>query len=195
MHPVVHLIGCGTRPTRELPEFAGSLRAVGWDPCIIPSPVGRRFLDLGQAEEHSGRAVRWEFDPDDSTELPRAQVVAVAPASFNTITKLGAGISDTLALTVINEAVGRGVPVLVVPWTNPDLAAHPAYVRATSSLREWGVHLLPSDQTEPFPWTALQEQMDRIRKRDCTVAHLDPDADRPSSLPSSSGPHTERRRT
>lgn len=179
MHPVVHLIGCGARPTRDLPEFAAALRNVGWDTCVIPSPVGRRFLDLGEAEELSGRAVRWDFDPDDVTELPRAQMVAVAPASFNTITKLAAGIADTLALTVINEAVGRGVPVLAVPWTNPDLAAHPAYVRAMSSLREWGVHFLPADQANPFPWTVLQEKMGRIHKRDRTINRPDPNADWP----------------
>ncbi|GGP40323.1 flavoprotein [Streptomyces abikoensis] len=162
MNPVVHLIGCGTRPTREIPEFAATLRTTGWDPYLIPSPVGLRFLDLAEAEARSGRSVRWDFDPDDPVGLPRAELVVVAPASFNTITKLGAGIADTLALAVISEAVGGGMPVLVVPWMNADLAAHPAYVQALASLRAWGVHILPADQSEPFPWTTLREQMDWI---------------------------------
>ncbi|WP_078870894.1 flavoprotein [Streptomyces caatingaensis] len=163
LHPVVHLVGCGTRPTRDLPRFATSLRTAGWDPYLIPSPVGRHFLDLAEAEERSNHVVRWDFDPGDPVELPRAQLVVAAPASFNTITKLGAGIADTLALAVINEAVGGGMPVLLAPWANAQLSAHPAYVRAVASLRSWGVRFLPTDQSEPFPWPSLQNQMDSLR--------------------------------
>ncbi|MFJ8015061.1 flavoprotein [Streptomyces sp. NPDC096339] len=179
MNSVVHIIGCGARPTQDLPRFAAALGNDGWDPYVILSPVGRRFLDLNEVDEYSGRAARWDLDPHDARELPHAHMVAVAPASFNTITKLAAGIADTLALTVINEAVGGGVPVLVVPWTNPKLGAHPAYVRAMSGLREWGVQFLPADQTSPFPWTALQEEMVRIHKPDRAIEYPDPNADRP----------------
>jgi phosphopantothenoylcysteine synthetase/decarboxylase len=38
--------------------------------------------------------------------LPRADAVAIAPATFNTINKWVAGISDTFALGLLNEAIG-----------------------------------------------------------------------------------------
>ncbi|MBH5338113.1 flavoprotein [Streptomyces pactum] len=163
MRPVVHLVGCGSRPTSRLPSLASALRASGWDPCIVPSPTGRRFLDVDEAERSSGRPVRWEFDPDDPVELPPAQAVVVAPATFNTVVKLAAGSADTLALAVTAEAIGKGLPVLVVPWTNADLAAHPAYAPAVRTLREWGLHVVPADQSDPFPWAALRDRLHRLR--------------------------------
>lgn len=45
--------------------------------------------------------------------LPLATAIAVVPATFNTINKWVAGISDTFALGILNEAIGlRGVTVL-----------------------------------------------------------------------------------
>ncbi|MEK2479548.1 flavoprotein [Streptomyces noursei] len=163
MHPVVHLVGCGTRPTSDLPDFAAGLRSDGWDPYIVPSPVGRRFLDAARAEEQSRHAVHWDFDPEAPVELPLAQVVVVAPATFNTITKLAAGAADTLALAVAAEAIGARRPVIVVPWANSSLTNHPVYAGAVHSLEQWGVHVLPADQAEPFPWGSLHERLMQIR--------------------------------
>lgn len=162
--PVVHLVGCGSRPTGDLPLFAAELRESGWAPYIVPSPVGRRFLDVGRAEEASGQAVRWDFDPDDPVELPQAQAVVVAPATFNTVNKLAAGMADTLALAVAADAVGARAPVIVVPWTNVRLAGHPRFLPATRTLREWGVRVLPADQAEPFPWASVREELERARQ-------------------------------
>ncbi|WP_406451178.1 flavoprotein [Streptomyces sp. NBC_00876] len=162
MRPVVHLVGCGTRPTGDLPDFASALRAAGWDPYIVPSPAGRRFLEIDHAEQRSGQAVRWDIDPDDPVPLPKADAVVVAPATFNTITKLAAGIADTLGLTVTAEAVGARIPVVVVPWTNSGLAGHPLYEPALRSLREWGVRVLPADQADPFPWESLHGVLKEI---------------------------------
>ncbi|MFI1397529.1 flavoprotein [Streptomyces sp. NPDC020681] len=132
MHPVVHLVGCGTRPTEDLPDFASALRAAGWDPCIVPSPVGRRFLDIDRVKQCSGQAVRWDFDPDDPVALPQADAVVVAPATFNTITKLAAGIADTLALAVTAEAVGAHVTSATAP---PPCSPAALPVRSRSSRR------------------------------------------------------------
>ncbi|MEU4347153.1 flavoprotein [Streptomyces sp. NPDC023838] len=162
MRPVLHLVGCGSRPTGDLPEFAAALGAADWDSYVITSPTGRRFVDIEAAERRSGLAVRWEFDPDDPVELPPAQAVAIAPATFNTITKLAAGIADTLALAVTAEALGAGLPVIVAPWTNASLAGHPQYGRSIRILREWGVRILPAEQSQPFPWTLLRQQLDQV---------------------------------
>ncbi|MFF4735877.1 flavoprotein [Streptomyces sp. NPDC001262] len=163
MRPVLHLVGCGTRPTEDLPDFAAELRIADWEPHIIASPVGRRFVDTDHAAGCSGQPVRWDLDPDDPVSLPKAHCVAVAPATFNTITKLAAGIADTLALAVTAEAVGARLPVVVVPWMNSSLANHPQYDRAMRTLREWGVQLLPADQSQSFPWALLRERLDQVR--------------------------------
>ncbi|MFE4018683.1 flavoprotein [Streptomyces sp. NPDC059101] len=163
---MIHLVGCGSRPTSHLPDFAASLLDDNWEPYVVPTPVGLRFLDVSRAEEKSHHAVHWDFVPDGQEELPQADVVVVAPATFNTITKLAAGTADTLALAVAAEAIGARHPVTVVPWANSSLTNHPVYAHSLDTLREWGVHLLPAKQAKPFPWMALREHLARIQQED-----------------------------
>ena len=88
----------------------------------------------------------------------------VAPATFNTINKWALGISDTLALGLLNEAVGLGLPIVAVPWPNPALARHPAFGRSVAVLREWGVRVIldpgrlsgAAEGPAVFPWDDLR---------------------------------------
>ena len=86
-----------------------------------------------------------------SSRLPHA--FAIAPATFNTVNKLAAGISDTLALGLLNEAVGSNLPVIAVPFPNQMLARHPAFVASVAVLRSWGVRLIfdPARYRLPVP--------------------------------------------
>jgi len=96
---------------------------------------------------------------------------------LNTINKWAAGISDTLALGLLNEAVGLALPVIAVPFPNRALARHPAFVRSMAQLREWGVRLLfdpdryplPTPNLGPasrdlFPWPALQAELAELTR-------------------------------
>jgi hypothetical protein len=96
----------------------------------------------------------------------------VAPATFNTVNKLAAGISDTLALGLLNEAVGTGLPIIAAPFPNQMLARHPAFVTSIAALRSWGVRLIFDPERYPlpvpnqgesgntlFPWAAIREEL------------------------------------
>ena len=78
----------------------------------------------------------------------------MVPATFNTINKWAQGISDTLALGLLNEAVGLRLPMVAVPWPNAALAAHPVFVRSVATLREWGVALILDPARLPQPGAA-----------------------------------------
>jgi Flavoprotein len=75
----------------------------------------------------------------------------VAPATFNTINKLAAGISDTLALRLLNETAGTGLPTIAVPFPNQMLARHPAFVTSIATLRLWGVRLIFNPERHQMP--------------------------------------------
>lgn len=77
--------------------------------------------------------------PGEPRPFPPPDAVAVAPATFNTLNKWAAGISDTLALGTLNEAYGLGVPIGVLPCVGEALAAHPAYAASLRRLRGMGV--------------------------------------------------------
>ena len=141
--PVLYLVACGAYPAGQLPAFVRDTQAQGWDVCVIATPNGAKFLDEGNIAGLSGHPVRTRYKrPDEPDLLPSPDALVVAPATFNTVNKWAQGISDTLALGLLNEAVGLGLPMIAVPWPNAALAAHPVFIRNVGLLREWGVTVL-----------------------------------------------------
>lgn len=170
--PVLYLIASGAAPARELPALVAELTAE-WDTCVITTPEGSRFFDASQIAEVTGHPVRTSFkDPDAPDILPPASAFAAAPATFNTINKWAAGISDTLALGLLNEAIGLGLPIVTVPWPNVALARHPAFGRSVTALRDCGITVILDEDNLPddnapgrvsFPWEQLRTELARIR--------------------------------
>jgi phosphopantothenoylcysteine synthetase/decarboxylase len=87
--------------------------------------------------------------PDDPDTMPKAEAVIAAPATFNTLNKWAAGISDTFALGILNEAIGLGVPVVASPYAKASLAAHPAFERSLQVLAGAGVRLTETEALRP----------------------------------------------
>jgi phosphopantothenoylcysteine synthetase/decarboxylase len=126
-------------------------------------------MDTGTLAELTGHPVRHDYkQPDEPDVLPPADAMVVAPATFNTINKWAHGTSDTLALGLLNEAIGLGLPIVAVPTPNEALAKHPAFTESVTRLRSWGVTVLfdpvtnalssPSLDPQPgglFPWRTL----------------------------------------
>ncbi len=52
------------------------------------------------------------------------------------------GIADSLALSVVAEAIGRGTPVLVALSLNQALWSHPRARASAAILRDWGCTVL-----------------------------------------------------
>jgi hypothetical protein len=141
--PVLYVVACGAYPAGQLPDFVRDAQAQGWDVCVIATPDGAKFIDAGNVSGLTGHPVRTRYKrPDEPDLLPSPDAVVVAPATFNTVNKWAQGISDTLALGLLNEAVGLGLPMIVAPWPNAALATHPVFIRSVTTLREWGVTLL-----------------------------------------------------
>lgn len=175
--PVLYIVACGGRPAGDLPSFIPSLTAQGWEVCVIATPSAVKFMDLPTLSELTGHVVRYDYkQPDEPDALPPADAIAVAPATFNTINKWAYGSSDTLALGILNEAIGLILPIVAVPVPNSALAKHPAFQESVERLRSWGVRLifdperypLPTPNMGPpaaklFPWDALIEQLEIIQ--------------------------------
>jgi phosphopantothenoylcysteine synthetase/decarboxylase len=94
--------------------------------------------------------------------LPSADAMIVVPATFSTINKWAAGISDTLALGLINEAIGMSIPIVAVPHVNAPLARHPALAASFATLRGAGVTVLDlgrHPEPEAFPWDQVLDAL------------------------------------
>jgi phosphopantothenoylcysteine synthetase/decarboxylase len=170
--PVLYVIACGGRPAGQLPDFARFAQGQGWDVCVIATPDGTKFVDADELAELTGHPVRVQYkDPDEPDVLPPPDAFVIAPATFNTINKLAAGISDTLALGLINEAVGLGLPVIAAPWPSVQLYRHPVFQRSIAALRDWGVSIVINPERLPqasegppvFPWEELRAELVKLR--------------------------------
>ncbi len=71
-----------------------------------------------------------------------ADVLAIAPATANTVGKVAAAVDDTPVTTCATTALGAGVPVVVVPAMHEPMYDHPGVLDALDRLEEWGVALV-----------------------------------------------------
>ncbi len=138
-----------------VPELIGGLSARFPQVLTIPTPNAARVINRGALGRLPGhRIVESYFD---AAILPRPPegLVLVAPCGFNSLNKLAWGIADTLALSVVAEAIGRGTPVVVAIVCNTPLWAHPRAQESAATLRHWGCSVLDpvrvADQTRIAP--------------------------------------------
>ena len=144
--PIVHVIGFSAPPVLHLQEFIALLLDDGWDPWVILSPTAASWADVDRLAKVSGHTVRVEpRRPSEQDPLPPASAIIAAPLTFNSLNKWAAGISDTLALGLLNEAIGRGTPITAAVCVKEQLQRHPAYARSQSCLLAAGVVVLPPD--------------------------------------------------
>ncbi|MFF3073714.1 flavoprotein [Kitasatospora sp. NPDC057904] len=140
--PFLYIVVCASGIADRVGELITAAHAEGWGVGVIATPNGLGFIDREAIEAQTGYPVRsaWRT-PSVPQPLPPADAIAVAPATFNTLNKWAAGISDTLALGILCEAYGLGIPVAVQPYVNSAQAAHPAYAESLGRLGSMGVLL------------------------------------------------------
>jgi phosphopantothenoylcysteine synthetase/decarboxylase len=149
---VLYVIACGGRPAGDLPDFIKKAQDQAFDVCVIATPEALKFMDTDEIQKLTGHAVRYDWkQPEEPDALPPADVMLVAPATFNTINKWAHGISDTLALGLLNEAIGLGIPVIAIPNANVALAEHPVFSESIGRLRSWGITVLFDPEKYPLP--------------------------------------------
>lgn len=96
--------------------------------------------------------------------------MVVAPATFNTINKWAAGINDTYALGVLNEALGAGLPTVVSLYAKSALAAHPAFASSLERLKSAGAFVTgteaikPGGDGMPYRWSVIIDAVVSLRR-------------------------------
>ncbi|WP_406054004.1 flavoprotein [Streptomyces sp. NBC_01077] len=138
--PFLYVVVCAAGIAGDAHKLITAAQEQGCGVGVIATPQGHGFLGPDAIEAQTGYPIRsaWR-SPGDSRPLPPADAIAVAPATFNTVNKWAAGIADNLALGILCEAYGMGIPTVVLPYVNAAMVAHPAYGRSLDQLREMGV--------------------------------------------------------
>jgi hypothetical protein len=165
---VLYLIACAAPPTQRIRTGVEKAQAAGWDVCLVLTPSAARWVgtELDELAHLTGRPVRTDYKlPGQPDVLPPPDAMLVAPATFNTINKWAQGISDTLALGLVTEAVWMRLPLVALPYLNQAQAGHPVFGRSVEFLRAAGVTVLLGDggflphapkhgDVDAYPWDA-----------------------------------------
>jgi phosphopantothenoylcysteine synthetase/decarboxylase len=161
----VYLILSGTTTAARCPEILRGLVGLGFASVLaIPTEHAARTISGRELADVPGaQLVESYFDLAIRPRPPRG-VVLFAPCSFNSLNKLAAGVADTLALSVVAEAIGRRTPVIVAPSLNQPLMDHPVARASLRTLPTWGVTLVGPTDTRDGPRLAPTELLlDAVR--------------------------------
>jgi phosphopantothenoylcysteine decarboxylase/phosphopantothenate--cysteine ligase len=107
----------------------------GHDVVPLPTPAAELFV----AAETFRALARRPADEPPYPHLERADLLAVAPCTANTLAKLAHGLADNV---LTEAALAHGGPTLVAPAMNPRMWAHPATRANAETLRARGVELV-----------------------------------------------------
>jgi phosphopantothenoylcysteine decarboxylase len=168
---VLYLIVCASPRAARIGELVGRAQVRGWTVCVISTPQALNFIDRPALEEQTGFPVRSECEQWGITDpLPSPDAMLVCPATFNTVNNWAYGLADTLALALLAEAIGLGLPLVAAPALNSAQAVHPAFDRSVTALREMGVTVLygpgiyepgpPGTGGRPYDWELPLETLE-----------------------------------
>ena len=148
MTRTLYLFGSAAPPVFDVAKVIESAQADGWDVCLGLTPTAARWLDgdLDGLTALTGHPVRSEYKmPGEPDVWPSADVIAVAPATFNTINAWALGITSTFIVGVVAEGIGKGIPMITMPCVNAAYVVHPRFEQSVETLRGAGVRVLYGD--------------------------------------------------
>lgn len=142
----LYVVASAAPPVQYLDPFLDLLEGKGWSTSLILTPTAATWVDADQLGARVAGRLRVEpRTPQDPDPLPRADAVVAVPVTFNTLNKWASGISDTLALGLLNEALGLDLPVVAAPVVKAALRKHPAYDASVAMLQHAGVTIIDPD--------------------------------------------------
>jgi phosphopantothenoylcysteine synthetase/decarboxylase len=166
---MLYIVVCAAPPAAELQDLVKLAQAAGWEVAVTATPDALAFIDTPLLAAITGYPVRHRWrEPDEPESVPEANAIVVAPATFNTINKWVAGITDTVAVGTLCEYLGLDAPIVAAPNVNPPLARHPTFRASLRRLREWGVRVLFNESAprdaRMTSWDEILEEINRAHQ-------------------------------
>src|SRR5512137_2093997 len=169
MHPAEHLRGTKStkiKGRKIVLGVTGSIAAVecvklcrelvrhGAEIHVVMSKDAQTIIHPYALEFATGRPVTTEIDGRVQHvslcgDVPdKADLLLIAPATANTISKIAYGIDDTSVTTMATTAIGSGIPVMVVPAMHYSMITHKIVLENIRKLKKIGVEFLSPKMEE-----------------------------------------------
>jgi phosphopantothenoylcysteine decarboxylase/phosphopantothenate--cysteine ligase len=126
------------------PEFARELMRHGGEVKVVMSPAATRIISPELMHWATGEPVVTELTGAiEHVELAQwADLIAVVPATANTVGKIASAIDDTPVTSVVSVSIGLKKQVAVAPAMHSSMYSHPGVQENLAHLRELGVGVL-----------------------------------------------------
>jgi phosphopantothenoylcysteine decarboxylase/phosphopantothenate--cysteine ligase len=132
----------------QSPIIARSLMRHGAEVFTVMSPMSLKIIHPDLMEWATGNPVTTELTgkiehiklAGDHPE--KADLILVAPATANTISKIASGIDDTSVTSVISTAFGARIPIVIVPAMHASMYRHPILIENIKKLQTLGVEFI-----------------------------------------------------
>lgn len=128
----------------KCPEFARELMRYGAEVKVVMSPAATRIISPELMHWATGEPVVTELTGAiEHVELAQwADLVAVVPATANTVGKIASAIDDTPVTSVVSVSIGLKKQVAVAPAMHSSMYYHPGVQENLAHLKELGIEVL-----------------------------------------------------
>ena len=153
-------------------EIARGLMRHGAEVFAVMSEMAQKIIHPYLMEWASGNPVvtkltgKIEHVALVGERTSKADLILVAPATANTISKIACGIDDTPVTSVVTTAFGSGVPLMVVPAMHESMYKHPIVAENIEKLKALGVEFVgPRIEEEKAKIAENSEIVEAVIKR------------------------------
>lgn len=143
----VALAVCGGIGAVESVKIIRELRRRGAQVQTFMTPSALRFITALSLEWASEQKAIVEEGPE-ANHLESFDLVAVAPATLNTISKAALGVADNAVLLLVASHLGAGKKLFFAPTMNRQMLEHPLYREHVKTLQSWGAEFFESQEEE-----------------------------------------------
>lgn len=150
-------------------ELCRALRKEGFKVNVVMSKAGEQMITKEAMEFASGNEVITEISGKiEHVEFfgnnGNADLLLIAPATANTISKIAMGIDDTPVTTMATVAIGAGKPVLIAPAMHQPMYEHPIVTENLEKLKEKVRVIAPLEEEGKAKMQSIEEIVFEVRK-------------------------------
>jgi len=132
----------------QCPEIARRLMREGAEVLAVMSSMAKKIIHPYLMEWATGNPVVTELTGKiEHVALvgkhpEKADLVLIAPATANTISKIACGIDDTPVTSVVSTALGSETPIIIVPAMHESMYKHPILSKNIQKLESLKVEFI-----------------------------------------------------
>ncbi len=138
----------GSVAAAKCPEIARQLMRHGAEVFVVMSPMAQKIIHPYLMEWATGNSVVTELTGKiehvalAGEHVNKTDLILVAPATANTISKIASGIDDTTVTSVASTAFGSKIPIVIVPAMHESMYRHPILNKNIKKLKALGVEFV-----------------------------------------------------